>query len=806
MLRDLKCALHSLWRSRVFTVSSVLALGLAIGANATIFGLIDALWLRPPGVPRPGELTRVFAMQQRSMARAGWSYPEYLELQKVSAFSAVIARGGRGTMVRDGSSPPVLTLLNVVSMNFFSVLEVTPAHGRVFMPGDEAALDEQPGVVLGHAFWQRHFGGDPAVVGRTILLGRGGGVPVRVLAVLPRTFRDLDAAADRDLWLPPATWAALGNREEFGRRDDRWFAVFARRRAKDVAAAQAEVSALVANMAREHPASSAGRTARVVSHDRHRREAAGVMAVALFGLVLIVVLITCVNLAHLILARGAARSREIATRVALGASRWRVTRQLIVESIVLGALGGTAGLVIAVWLMRLLPAILPQPPGFPSFLVFQVDLRVLTFTLAVSCLTTLLFGLAPAWIAGRSDVVALIKGAPAEGGRRRNRVARQALVIAQVAVSLVLLSAAAVLARTFMAAQTADIGIERKALITAWCSVPTAQRPLALDAVGKLEALPGVRRVAVAFRAPLSLSGGGMAHPLWFPEAPPSAAEGLPQVKFNAVSANYFDVLGIDLLRGRGFTEADQRPGEPVVVVNQAFVDRFYGGGEAINRSVRLRNASGLDHRIVGVVENGVVSAIEDKGTPYFYLPYWRGSYGDLTYLVEPATGAAPLHASIRQALKGLHPDLEPLHVIAMAEYVDFAGASYRTTAMLTLALALLGLTLTAVGVYGVVAYRTSRRTREIGVRIALGADASHVARLILGDGVRAIVAGIGIGLPAALWVTSLMRPLLLGVHPWDALALGGASAVLTAAVLCAAFIPAWRASRLSPTTALRTE
>jgi predicted permease len=655
MGRDIRYAIQALWRTRTFTIAATITLGLAIGANATIFGLVDGLWLRPPGVPRAGELTRVFATT--ATADTGvWSYPEYEEISQVAAFSGVVAKGSRGALVHEDAASPDLVLVNVVSINFFSVLGVRPAHGRLFAPGDEHALEARSGVVLGHAFWQRRYGGDPSVVGRTIKLGRSGNVPVTVLAVLPRSFRDLDPSGDRDLWLPPATWIRLTNRTEFTQRDNRWFSIVARRRDARVLSAQAELSALTAAMAREFPAISEGRGVRVVSDRRYRLERGGVSARALLGLVLLVVLITCVNVANLMLARAAARTREIATRVALGAGRWRVMRQMLVESAVLGALGAAAGLAIATWLIRVLPAILPQPPGFPAMFVFQVDVRVLTFTFAVTVLTTMLFGLLPSWIASRGDVATLIKGSSAlAGSRRANRYARQAFVVGQIAVSLVLLSAAGVLARSSAATQTADIGIVRKPILTAWSSMEISAQAAA-DTVPRLEALPGAEHVAVAIRAPMSLSGGGLARGVFLPHAPPQGGEGLPEVKFNAVSTNYFATLGTRVLRGRGFTDEDQRPGEPVIVVNQAFVDQFFGGGDAIDRTVRLRAADGPIHRIVGVVENSVVVQIDDKDKPYFFLPYWRGRYGEITYFIETAGNPGNLAAPVRESRRQRTP------------------------------------------------------------------------------------------------------------------------------------------------------
>jgi predicted permease len=803
MVRDLRYAVRALLRSRVFTVSATLALGLAVGANATIFGLVDGLWLRPPGIPHAGELTRIFAVTDTTDS-GGWSFPDYRDLQGASAFSGVVARGQRGVTLRTGDAPPDVILVNVVSMNFFTVLGVQAAHGRLFGPDDESALEAEPGVVLGHAFWRRRYGADPSIVGRTIALGSTGQVPVTVLGVLPRTFRDLEAAADRDLWLPPTTWARLAGPDEFADRDHRWFGVIARLKGATVTAAQDEVSALAAAMAREHPGAGAGRGVRVVPDLEHRLERGGDGAAALLGLVLLVILITCVNLANLMLARAAGRTQEIATRVALGAGRWRVMRQMMAEALVLGALGTFVGLTIGMWLIQLLPAILVPPPGFSQMADFRMDARVLAFTLAVALLTTLLFGLVPSWIAARGDIAPLIKGAATlAGSRRTDRLARQGMLVAQIAVSLVLLSSAGLLTRSFMATGTAEIGFARKPILTAWgtLDVPPAT---AAEGIRALEAVPGVSNVAIAIRAPLSLSGGGLAQPIWVPNAPPG--EALPEVKFNAVSANYFAALGTRLVDGRDFTTADERPGEPVMVVNRAFVDRFFPNGEAIDRIVRLRGVDGIPHRVIGVVENGVVAEIDDKNAPYFYLPYWRGSYGDITFLVETAGAPGGWAAGVRSTLKAVHPALEPRRIVAMADYIEFSSSVYRATATLALLLGLLGLVLTAVGVYGVVAYRTTERTREIGLRVALGANPAGILGLVFKDGMRTAALGVGFGVPAALWAARFLEPLLFEVGPGDLTAYAIAAAALTAAVALATFVPARRATRVSPIEALRAE
>lgn len=819
MWRDLRYALVTLLRTPIFTLAATLALGLAVGANATIFGLIDGLWFRPPGVRDPGSLVRVYSRSDRS-SHDVWSFPEYREIsEQIHSLDGVVALGRRGATLHGDDGSSTLLLANVVSIDFFTVLGVNAEHGRVFAPGDEDALRAQPAVVLGNAFWRRQFGGDPSVVGSTIYLERGRPLPVTVIGVLPRHFRDVDAAADRDLWMPPETWAHLVNpddfRGDFERRDSRWFEVFARRRAgTSTDAATSELAVLASSLAAAYPDTNAGRGAWVQSDFDYRVENGGANAKVLLGLVLLVVAITCVNLANLLLARGAARARELAVRVALGASRGRVLRELMAESIVIGVFGVVAGMTIALWLIRLLPAVLVPPPGFVSRLLFQADGRVLAFTLIVSLVTTVMFGVVPSWIAARADAAPVMKGTfGTEAAAPQARVTRNALVVIQVAVSLVLLCAAGVLVRSFVESARAHLGFERKPVLTAWVTGSNAPSSTWSAAVRDLEALPGVTRVAVAIRAPLSLSGQGLARPVVVDGIPHDPAAGLPTVRFNAVSANYFATMGTRVVRGRTFDAADEREGELTVVISGRCAKQFFGEADPLGRILRIGPAGGSPHRIIGVVEDAtVISHLGEPVVPYMYLPYWRGRYGEITYLLETSVPAVELTSQVKAALKQVHPGLEPRRVIAMSDYVAYAGSSYQATAALAASLGVLGLLLTAIGVYGVIAYRTSRRTREIGIRVALGAARPDVLRLVLGHGMGVAILGILLGLPIALWVTDLMGSqmtemtgtLLFGVQPWDLKSFAVAAGVLALAVAAATFIPAWRATRVTPSVALR--
>jgi predicted permease len=802
MWRDLRLAARSLWRSPTFTLTVTLALGLAIGANAAIFSLVDGLWFRPPGVRDAGGLVRVMSVTSES--RDGlWSFPEYEDVRdRTAGLGGVAALGRRGVILPAPDGRPELALANVVSLDFFSVLGVEPALGRLFSTADAGVLEGSPGVVLGQEYWRRRFGADRDVVGTTIRLGTRDGVAVRVLGVLPPTFRELEAALDRDIWIPPATWERL-SAGDFESRGNRWFEIVARRApGVSVEAAGGEVLALAAALAREHPDTNRDRSARVLSDRAYRLETGGTNAAALLGLVGLVVLITCVNVANLMLARTAGRRHELSLQVALGASRRRLFRQLMVETTLVGAAGTAAGLLAAMWLIRLLPFLLVEPPGFRSLTLFEVDERVVVFTLGVSLVTTMLFGLAPSFTAARSDVSAVIKGDRAARRRRAGRFGGP-LVVAQVAVSLVLLSAAGVLARSFLAAERADLGFDRAPMLTAWSQVNVSDG-LLREAVRRLDALPGVRRLAVATRAPLSLSGGGMATAVAVPDAMGAADGRAVEVKTGAVSANYFEAMGLSLTAGRSFAPDEEAGGEPVVIVSEAFVSRFLPGRAPLGQRVLVGEPDGQPHRIVGVAEDAVINEIGEAIEPYIYLPYWRRPAGEITFLLATDGDPALAAPAVRAALADVDASLEPRRLLTMAQYVEYSSSAYRATAALAMALGLVGLVLTALGVYGVIAHRTTRRVKEIGIRLALGAARGEVLRLVLREGVRIGLLGIAIGVPAALVVTRLIQSLLFGIGPWDAYGLGGAVAVLCLAVGAATLIPAWRATRVSPSVALR--
>jgi len=805
MWRDVRDALRGLRRTPAFTMTAVLALGIAIGANATIFSLVDGLWLRPPGIERPGDLVRIFQTTQTT-AEGSWSFPEFERLRDRAASVAVVAVGRRGAILEDRGGTPELLLANVVSLDFFTVLGVQPASGRLFSPADRSALEAEPAVVLGHAFWQRRFGGDHAVVGGRIILGTDPGTPVTVLGVLPASFREIDPDSDRDLWMPTTTWAAMHGPEEFDSRRNRWFQLYGRlARGETADSASAEIGTIASALATEWPDSNTSRGGRAAGDLEYRLEGGGGTVVTLMGLVLIVVVITCVNIAHLLMARAAGRRRELALRTALGAGRRHLVRQLLVEAGLLGVLGAAAGLLVSSWLIRVLPWFLVAPPGFRSFELFQADSRVVLFTLGLTALTTLFFGLAPAFAAARTNVNALIKGDSAlTGAPHIDRVVGRTLVVAQIAVSLALVYGAAVLAASFREVGRTELGFSRAPMLTAW--VPYGDAPVSLLEAGaeRVAALPGVRDVAVAIRAPLSLSGSGLARPVVVPDSSAPAAEAPPDVKFAAVSANYFEVMGATITAGRAFTEAESKSGEPVALINAAFAARFFPDSDPVGRFIRPGGPDAPDHRIVGVTSNAVIARIGETPEPYFYVPYWRQRTGEGTLLIRPAGSLDLLGPDVRAALRDVDTRLDPRFIITMQQYIEFSSSSYRTTAALATSLGAIGLLLMTLGIYGVVTYQTARRTRELGIRMAIGAGRGQVLRLVLGEGWRLAGAGLVTGIPLALVAGWAMTSLLFGVSPWSVPALLTAAGVLLGAVSAATLLPAWRATRVSPMTALR--
>jgi predicted permease len=557
-------------------------------------------------------------------------------------------------------------------------------------------------------------------------------------------------------------------------------------------------------MAETWPATNRGRRAMVISDLRFRMEQAGTTGLALIAIVLLVVLISSVNVANLLLARAGIRGKEMAVRLALGAGRGRLIRQLMAENILLGALGLAGGLAIGVWLIAVLPALMVQPPGFDNTIEFQFDSRVLAFSLAITLATVLFFGLAPAWKSARPDLVPALKGEAAyTGSGRRRWPLRKWLVIAQVGISMTLLVCASVLVRSFANTRSGDLGFGRKPLLLVWVS-ESAKPQLYRDVMARFEALPGVRSVAAAVRAPLSLSSNGMAQHVTFPGRPDLADAPPFEIKYNSVTRNFLSTMGTPLLAGHGFGPRDEAPGATSVLINERMAQRFWPGEDAVGKIIRIGGQSPRPHTVVGVVKNAPINTVGEIPEPYLYLAYWANFEEEVTFLIATEGDAASLAPAARRAMKSVDSRLDALTITTENELIRYSAQNYQVTAELVGTLGLLGLLLTAVGLYGVVSYGVSQRTRELGIRMALGADRNETLWLVLREVATLGLIGMAAGLPLAMAATRRFSSLLFGLGPWDLPAFIGAAILLAAVLLVAGLIPARRATGVEPSSALR--
>jgi putative ABC transport system permease protein len=806
MFRDFRFAFRVLASRPAFTFVAALSLALGIGANSAIFGLVDALWFRPLAVPKPGEIVRIFsATDQDPQGRL--SYPEYLDFkQQASQLREVVAIGPRGATLVQGNNRQLLNL-NLVSSNFFTALGVKPMRGRVFTAQDEADATQPLSVVLGNSCWQRYFGADPNIVGKQIRIQRANDVLVTVMGVLPTSFRGIENGGDRDLWFSRQAWARLGDTAELENRGNRWFYVMGRLApGATQKSANTQIETIARRMAEAWPTSNKNRRAALVSDLHFRMEQAGTNGLALLAIVLLVVMISSVNVANLLLSRAGVRGKEMAVRLALGAGRWRLIQQLMAENILLGLLGLAGGTAIGAWLIEILPALMVQPPGFHDSIDFQFDSRVLLFSLAVSLITIVLFGLAPAWKSARPDLLPALKGDAAFGvSTRRRWPLRNWLVVAEVGLAMTLLVCAGVLVRSFANTRSGDLGFARKQLLLVWVSQDDAKSSLYRDVVAHFEAIPGVRGVAAAARAPLSLSSNGIFQYVTLPGRPEFANAPPFEIKYNSVTRNFLSTMGTPVLRGRGFEQRDEIPGATAVLINEKMAQRFWPGEDPIGKIIRVGSKTPRLHTVIGVVKNAPINAVGETPEPYLYLAYWPNFEEEATFLIETQGDAAALAQTARSVLKSVDSRLDPMTIVTENELIRYSAQNYQVTAELVGTLGLLGLILTAVGLYGVVSYGVSQRTRELGIRMALGAGKNDTLGLVLREVALLGLIGMAAGLPLALYATRLFSSLLFGVAAWDAPTFASAAILLAAVLVVAGFVPARRATNIEPVAALRT-
>jgi len=789
---DLRYAFRQFAKSPGFTAVAVLSLAVGIGVNSTLFSALDAAFLRPLPFKNADEIVE--------FRWPSFSYPEYEELRvALPSLSSLAAVSYHGSLLQ-GTERTEMFSSGVVSSDYFSALGIAPAAGRLFSA--EVDRSGQPCVVISYGLWQSRYGGDPHLVGQTITLDKR---PVTVLGVAAKGFTGDRRIPVCDLWQP-----AEARRDTLDRRN-RVFQLLGRLKpGATVAQVQAEAEIFVARNLPDATKTAddrrVGLDVRSETADTFQRNAGGGLVMAVVGLVL---LVACANVSVLLLARNEERRREIAVRIALGAGRWRLIRMLLVESAMLSTLGAAAGLLLTAWCVQLVPLLIPSAM-FSHVLDLRVDSRVMGLTLGLSCFATIAFGLLPSWHATRLEISPSLKNdtSPALGGTRWFTL-RNILVVGQVAIALVFLAVAALFIRGFGRGQQSDLGFTQKNLLLAMVSLSGGRGGVADcgQLQERLRALPGVRAVSAGTWAPLALTGSGATVRVLPPDAEASNTVGSVPVQSVSVEPGYFATLGIPLLRGRDFAARDDGAGTRVAIVSEAMAKRYWPGEDPVGKIFRAGNGELAPREIVGVARD-LTDPARSGAAPQscVYLPLRQEFRGEVRLLVATQRDPDEIAGLVRGEIRRFDDRLTLLDVTTMAAQLRFALAPQWVSAWLGGVLGLLAFVLAVSGLYGVVAYAVSRRTRELGIRLALGARPADTLWLVLRQGLLLGVAGVGIGLPLAVVAGVLLRDYLFGIGPADPVALASASLLVIGVALLASYVPARRAMRIDPVEALRAE
>jgi predicted permease len=803
--QDVRFGARTLAKSPGFTAVAVIALALGIGANSAIFSAVNTVLLRPLPFKDPERLVVVwekgnadeFPLNSTSAA----NFIDWRDQNRV--FEGASAMGRASFNLTGGGGEPVRVDGRRVSANLFSLLGVEPRLGRVFLPEEDA-----PGagrvVILSYGLWQRRFGSDPGVVGRPVVMN---GTSYTVVGVMPPQFQF--PSRQDELWVP----IAFAPQEAANRGNNSYEVVGRMKPGVSLEQAQTEMSIITARLKQQYPDVVKTDASVVVSlHEQMVGDIRPALLV-LLGAVGFVLLVACANVANLLLARAAVRRKEIALRVALGAGRLRLVRQFLTESLLLAFLGGAAGLLLSFWGVNVLKAFIPE--NISEVSAIGVDARVLVFTLVVSLLTGLIFGLAPAAQAANMDLNEMLKegGRDSSSGRSGNRV-RGLLVVAEVAVSLVLLVGAGLLINSFVRLRNLDPGFRADNLLTMSIVLPQqkysdhARRVTFFsELTSRVGALPGVRSAAVTNWIPLTMQGDTFG--VSVEGRPDPGPEKRPDVVTRVVSAAYFDTMGIQLLRGRQFDEGvDREDSMPVAVVSETTARRLWPGEDPLSKRLQPGGADPDGWiQVVGVAKDVRQFDLTAEPRLQMYLPYAQFQwFVPRQLVVKTDVEPTSLATAVRKAVWEMDKDQPVSDVRTMEEVLSESIARQRFSALLLGVFAALALALAAVGIYGVMSYAVAQRTREIGIRMALGAQAGSVLRLMIGQGLKLASAGVVLGLAGALLLTRVMSSLLFGVSATDPLTLVTISLVLVGVALLASYIPARRAAKVDPLVALRYE
>jgi putative ABC transport system permease protein len=807
LTHDLRYGWRMMLRRPGFTAIAVLTLGLGIGANVTIYSWVEALLLRPMPAVADADRFVVLTTTTRTRNDLSVSWPNFVDLrsQRPADVDDLIAYTLLPLNLRIGPEPERAWGL-LVSGNYFDALRLKLPLGRGFNADENRVPDAHPVVVFSYAYWQRHFAADPAIIGRSVALN---GRAFTVIGVAPDGFRGNAAGLSADVFVPMMMQKAVMPGDRLTERGNSWLLSMVRLRdGASIAHVQAEFDVIARRLATAYPEDSS-RGIRISPLWRAPGASALLLPVLsiLMGMVGVVLLIACANVASLLLASATGRQRETAVRLALGASRGRIIRQLLTESALLAVGGGAAGALVAYWTADLLKLFVP-PTGLPIAFDVTMSTPVIVFASALTLASTLVFGLVPAWQGSSADLVPALKegSAAVSPGRRHSRL-RQGLVVAQVALSLMLLASAGLFVRTLRNAQTMDPGFSlRNGLFASVDLLPAGYgevrgRALFRDLQARMREVPGVDAATVAQRVPLNL-GGGSDFGVDVDGYTPAPHEELT-VYYNRVGSDYLRTLGIALVSGRDITDRDTADAPRVAVINETMARRYWSGRSAIGGRVHVGRDS---IEVVGVARDGKYSTLTEAPRAYMYLPVQQWYRPDAILMVRTAGDPLAAATAVQQVVHQLDPDLPVFEIRTVAEHLELALFVQRIAASLLGVFGALALFLAMIGLYGVIAAAVALRRAEIGMRMALGARRSDIMALVLKQGLAVAAGGAAIGLPGAVALTRLFKSQLVGVSATDGVSYATTTIVLVAVALAATYVPARRAASIDPLAALRND
>ncbi|MBV8856909.1 MAG: ABC transporter permease [Acidobacteria bacterium] len=807
--QDIRFGVRMLWKARGLTAIAVLALALGIGANSAIFSAVNALLLRPLPYDKPDQLVVLWENNQQLNLEKNEASPANFNdwREQAGSFKELAAFMYEPLNLTSKGGEPEWAMGSDVTPNMMSMLGLRPALGRAFTP-EEGKSGADPVLIISHSLWQRRFGGDPSVLGQSLTLN---GKSYAVVGVMPKDFH-FDIIATRGFQLPVSidVWMPLAlDGEMAADRASHFLNVMGRLKDdRAVTQAQAELDTISARLQQKYPETNQGRRVRVVPLKEELFGNISLIFFVLLGAVGFVLLIACANVANLLLARAAARRREMAVRIALGAGRARLARQLLTESLLMALLGGALGLALAYAATNLLVALAPS--NIPRIETIGIDARVLGVTFLISLVTGFLFGLAPALQASQVDLNETLKeGGRTQGAGTAGNRALSLLVVSEVALSLVLLIGAGLMIRSFVSLQQVDPGFNAHNVLTAWLYLPPTKydegpKMLAFheQLTERISHLPGVKAVSTV--SDLPLGGTGMTMGFQVEGSPEPLPGQKPEANYRVIAPSYFDVMGVSLMRGRAFTEQDRDGSPGVVVVNQTLAQRYWPGQDAVGKRISFGGAEGPWLSVVGVVADVKHRQLDARPEVEAYVPYKQNPWPLVILTVRTEGDPLALAGAVRRAAREVDPDQPVFGIKTMEQHLSDSVAARRLAMTLLGGLAALALLLSTVGIYGVISYFVTQRTQEIGIRMALGARQSDVLRLVVGRGLRMAAIGVVIGLLAAFALTRVMTSILYGVGATDLLTFIAVPSLLIAVALLASFLPARRATRLDPLNALR--